>query len=69
MAAATICIDGREYRQVSDRLPEDALLGTDAPLMPHIVQSLTSVELEQLEELILQQKQEKNSYATVTRAQ
>ena len=72
VAAATICIDGREYRQevaVSDRLPDDALLGTDAPLMPHIVQSLTSVNLEQLEELILQQKQEKNSYAAVTRAQ
>ena len=72
VAAATICIDGQEYCQevaVSDRLPEDALLGTDAPLMPHIVQSLTSVELKQLEELILQRKQEKKSYAAVTSAQ
>ena len=72
VAVVTICIDGQEYHQeaaVSDRLPEDALLGTDTPLMPHIVRSLTDDELEQLEGLIMERKQKEQSYAVVTRAQ
>ena len=47
IAVATIELDGRSYTKevaVSDCLQEDALLGTDIPLWPHLVRSMNPEE-------------------------
>ena len=59
-AEVTIELDGRCYQRevaVSEQLSEDALLGMDVPLWPHLVEALSQEEVVQLKEL-LQQKEE-----------
>ena len=69
-AVVSIDLDGHHYEKevaVSEQLREDALLGVDISLWPHLIKSLNSEEMAQVKTLV--QQQEEISYAVTTRAQ
>ena len=68
-AIVKIELDNHCYEKevaISEQLMEDALLGTDVPLWPHLIKSLSPAEVAQVRELV---QQEETTYAVTTRAQ
>ena len=68
-AIVKIELDNHCYEKevaISEQLMEDALLGTDVPLWPHLIKSLSPAEVTQVRELV---QQEETTYAVTTRAQ
>ena len=68
-AVVTIELDDYQYKRevaVSEQLKEDALLGMDVPLWPHLIKLLSAEEIAQIKTLV---QQEETSYAVTTRAQ
>ena len=69
MGQVKIEVDGEQYVMevaVSNKLQEDALLGTDIPLWVHLVKSLKPEEMTRVRELV---SKEECSYTVTTRAQ
>ena len=68
-AVVIIELDDYQYKRevaVSEQLKEDALLGMDVPLWPHLIKLLSAEEIAQIKTLV---QQEETSYAVTTRAQ
>ena len=65
-AVVIIELDGQHYEQevaVSNQLAEDALLGVDVSLWPHLIKSFNEEEMARVKMLV---QQEKSSYAVTT---
>ena len=70
VAVAMIELDGQNYTMevaVSECLTEDALLGTDIPLWPHLLKSMQPAERVQLKELLEADHQDEQTEEDETR--